>query len=125
MQISLDPGSASNRILAYGGGFIVVNEARFETSLIVMPESLITDWPPPTIDDLSSEHLSIVVHLEPELIIIGTGRDQVFPETEVLRPIIDGRIGFEIMDTHAACRTYIILMAEGRIVAAALLMTNL
>ena len=125
MKINLDPGSASNRILSYGEGFVVVNEAHLETSLILMPETLVIDWPPTTVGELSAEHLAIVTDLEPELIVIGTGNRQVFPKTEVLRPIIDGGIGFEIMDTHADCRTYNILMAEGRIVAAALLMATL
>lgn len=125
MKINFDPGSASNRILAYGDGFVVVNEARIESSLIVMPETMVTNWLPATVDDLSTENLTTVVHLEPELIVIGTGHRQIFPPSEVLRPIIDAGIGFEVMDTRAACRTYNILMAEGRVVAAALLMTNL
>ena len=124
MQISLDPGSATNRILGYGDGFVVVNEERFDASVIVMPETLVTDWSPQTTEDLVAEHLKTIVDLNPELIVLGTGERQIFPESSVLRPLIDRGTGFEIMDTRAACRTYNILMAEGRIVAAALLMTH-
>lgn len=124
MQINLDPGSATNRIVGYGNGFVLLNEDRFETSLIVMPETTFTDWPPETADDLLAAHLEIVVELGPELIVIGTGEQQKFPDSVVLRPVIDSGIGFEIMDTRAACRTYNILMAEGRVVAAALMMVS-
>ena len=124
MQISLDPGSASNRIVGYGEGFVIVNEERFTASLIVMPEVLLTKWSPTAVEELIPAHLEAVVDLNPELIIIGTGEQQTFPASNVLRPIIDSGIGFEIMDTRAACRTYNILMAEGRVVAAALLMTS-
>ena len=124
MQISLDPGTSTNRIVEYGINFVVVNEQRFEASLIVLPETLISDWSPRSIVELSAAHLETVVALEPELIVLGTGTQQVFPTPEVLRPLIDNGIGFEVMDTRAACRTYNILMAEGRVVAAALLLVR-
>ena len=124
MQINLDPGSATNRIVGYGHGFVLLNEDRFESSFVVMPETILTDWPPETVEDLAVEHLETIIELGPELIVIGTGDRQKFPDTAVLRPLIDGGIGFEIMDTRAACRTYNILMAEGRVVAAALMMVN-
>ena len=124
MQINLDPGSATNRIVGYGNGFVLLNEDRLESSFIVMPETMLTDWPPKTVEDLTVEHLETVIELGPELIVIGTGDRQNFPDLAVLRPVIESGIGFEIMDTRAACRTYNILMAEGRVVAAALMMVN-
>jgi uncharacterized protein len=60
--------------------------------------------------------------LDAELVLIGTGRSLQFPPAEALRPLIEARLGFEIMDTQAACRTYNILMAENRRVAAALIL---
>ena len=122
MQISLDPGSASNRIVEYGNDFVRVNEERFEASLIVLPETLISDWPPKAIEELRAAHLETIVNLSPELVVLGTGERQVFPDTSVLRPLIESGIGYEVMDTRAACRTYNILMAEGRLAAAGLFM---
>ena len=122
MQISLDPGSATHRIVEYGPGFILINEQRVESSLILMPEQLVRDWPPQEFDDLRDAHLETVARLKPELVVLGTGERQRFPDSTVLRPLMETGIGFEVMDTTAACRTYNILMAEGRGVAAALLM---
>ena len=56
-----------------------------------------------------------------KILIIGTGRRQRFPQPQLLRGLVEARIGFEFMDLAAACRTYNILVAEGRAVALALL----
>lgn len=122
MQISLDAGTSSYRISGYGVGFITVNEERVERSLLVMPEQLLTDWTPESFEDLRPEHLDAVLSHGPEIVLLGTGAEQHFPDTQVLMPFFNKGIGFEVMDTRAACRTYNILMAEGRRVAAALLM---
>ena len=124
MQISLDRGTGSFSIVAYGDGFITVNEQRVESSCIVMPEHLSTDWPPQHMTELESAHMGVIVDCAAEIIIIGTGERQFFPATEVLAPLVTHGVGFEIMDTRAACRTYNILMAEGRNVVAALMMIN-
>jgi uncharacterized protein len=122
MQISLDRGTGSFAISAYGDGFVIVNEQRIETSCIVMPEHLSTDWPPQRSTELESAHMVDVAAHGAEIIIVGTGATQVFPSPDVLAPLVTHGVGFEIMDTRAACRTYNILMAEGRNVVAALIM---
>jgi len=60
--------------------------------------------------------------MAPELVILGTGRRQRFPRTELIAPLVRAGIGWEVMDTGAACRTFNVLVAEGRRVAAALLL---
>ena len=71
---------------------------------------------------LNAADFSLVCAQKPELFILGTGARQHFPKPEVLKPLIEARIGFEIMDSQAACRTYNILMGEGRQVLAAILL---
>lgn len=90
-------------------------------SLIISPRHLIHDWPPMDIDGLLEEHLDALVELQPELILLGTGTQLQFPGAEILAPLHNRQIGVEVMDTAAACRTYNILMAEGRFVVAGLI----
>jgi uncharacterized protein len=122
MHIQLETGGQANLIRTYGAGQIVVNQDSFVRSLIVLPGRLIADWPPQAFEDLALPHLETLVPLSPELVLLGTGKRQRFPRAELLAPLVKARIGWEVMDTGAACRTYNILMGEGRNVAAALLM---
>ena len=70
---------------------------------------------------LTDAHVDQLVAAQPEVVLLGTGSRIRFPASAVLRPLIDARIGYEIMDTGAACRTYGVLLAEGRQVLAALI----
>jgi uncharacterized protein len=115
-----DSGSAY-RIEAYGREGIRVAGRILTTGLILTPERLIEDWGPREAAALEAGHLGPLIELRPELVVLGTGATQVFPDPSVYLGILELGIGFEIMDTGAACRTYNILMAEGRRVAAALL----
>ena len=91
-------------------------------SLILTGQQIITDWEPGQPDELTAAHLDVVLSLEPELVLLGTGARQQFPSTDIMQPLHQARIGIEVMDTAAACRTFNILVAEGRHVAAALMM---
>ena len=122
MRISLDATDASYVIRAYGEGAITVNERVVRRSAIVMPERFVPDWPPQHFDELHEHHFEQLAELAPEIVILGTGNRQRFPHPALTRPLMDRGIGVEIMDTAAACRTYNIIMAEGRRIAAALLM---
>ncbi len=122
MRLTLDSGAGTYRISEYGEGYVTINEERLTASVVVMPERLIRNWGPEAVPDLETTHLQVVADLNPEVVLIGTGRFQTFPRSELLSPLLSNGVGFEIMDTTAACRTYNILMAEGRTVAAALLM---
>jgi len=122
MQIQLETGGRANLIRTYTAGRITVNQDSYVHSLIVLPGQIIADWPPQAFEQLAVAHLETLVSLGPELLILGTGRRQRFPRAELLAPLAAAGIGWEIMDTGAACRTYNILMGEGRNVAAALLM---
>jgi len=91
-------------------------------SLILTGRQLITEWEPNQLPELTAAHLEVVLNLDPELVLLGTGARQQFPAMEILASLHRAQIGVEVMDTAAACRTFNILVAEGRHVVAALLM---
>ena len=121
MQLYLETGSGTYSIDAYAHGEVTVRDTIYTRSLILTPETLVTDWPPNSIQELSAVHFEQVLALEPEIILLGTGQRLCFPEVSITANIMEKMIGLEVMDTAAACRTYNVLMTEGRKVAAALL----
>lgn len=121
MRFSLDTDSNKYSIKSYGPGWVNVNERELRRSLIIAPERLITDWPPQCLAELDETHIATVAALEPEIVLLGTGEQQRFPHPRLTRELLTRGIGVEIMNTAAACRTYNILMLEGRRVVAALL----
>jgi uncharacterized protein len=104
----------------YGEGYVMVNGARHEASLVVMPERM-EAWPVAGFDALAESHFAFLAGLGPEVVLLGTGSRLRFPHPRLAAPLARARIGYEVMDLQAACRTYNILMAEQRNVAAALL----
>lgn len=122
MKLHLARTAGQNAFTAYGEGFVMVNDRRHETSLIVLPEQLILDWEPRTSGDLTEAHFAHLATLDVEIILLGTGNTLRFPAPRLTAPLVQARIGCEVMDSHAAARTYNILMGEGRRVAAALLL---
>ena len=122
MKLHSDPQSSLNTITGYGIGYIEVSSKAYSQAIIIQPEGEITTWPVNTFADLSLENLASLCAFKPELIIIGTGKKQQFLKPELIKPLIFAKIGFEIMDSQAACRTYNILMNEGRQVLAAILL---
>ena len=92
------------------------------SSILLTSVHLDRNWPPQSIEDLREEHIQALAELKPEVAIIGTGASLKWPERALLKPLIEAGIGYEIMDTAAACRTYNVLSYEGRTIAAALIM---
>lgn len=121
MKMHLLQGAGQNLIRGYGDGAVRINDTHFSHSVIVMPDRLVTDWPPQTFAALSPAHFAAIAQLQPEVVLLGTGARLQFPQAALARALTEAQIGMEVMDTAAACRTYNILMAEGRRVAAALL----
>jgi uncharacterized protein len=108
-------------ITSYDAEHIAVNGRRLTRSFLLTPQRLVEGWPPASFEQLTEAHLQAIAELDCPIVLLGTGKRQRFPAPALLRPLIDRRIGVEIMDSQAACRTYNILMAEGRDVAAALI----
>ena len=121
MKLHLSPETGQNIFTAYGDGYVMVNKTRHEKSLIVFPDHLIEDWPAQNIEQLESSHLECILPHQPEIVLLGTGTKLQFPDHALISVLVKAQIGFEVMDTQATCRTYNILVDEGRRVAAAIL----
>lgn len=114
-------GRGGHLVEGYAPGQIIIDGRTYCEGLILSPERIVTGWGPTDAADLSTAHLAALLELGPQLIVIGTGPRQVFPHPRALQSVLAQGIGVEIMDTGAACRTYNLLMAEGRRVAAGLM----
>ncbi len=121
MKLHLDRAIAKNAITGYGEGYVMVNRQRFERSLVVLPDRIIADWPATSFEALAPGHLAALAGLDLEIILLGTGARLRFPRPEIMQSLAGSGVGVEVMDVQAACRTYNILLAEDRRVAAALL----
>ena len=99
-----------------------VNDRELVRSFIVTPQTLVEDWPVPSIGTLEQAHLDAVLALEPVLIVLGTGATQVFPSQQLMAACLSRGIGLEVMNNPAAARTFNILAGEGRKVAAAFIL---
>ncbi|MCU0898403.1 MAG: Mth938-like domain-containing protein [Burkholderiales bacterium] len=122
MKLHLEGPTSQNVFSGYGPGYVSVNGTRHERSVVVLADRLIVDWAPASVEALAAAHLAPLAELDVEVLLLGTGEKLRFPAPEVTRPIVAARIGLEVMDVPAAARTYNILIAEGRRVAAALLL---
>jgi uncharacterized protein len=121
MKIERDQAEGKNLFTGYGEGYVAVNGARHSASLVVSADRLITDWPARSLEELKPDHLAAIVELKPEIVLLGSGAAFRFAEPALLDPLYKAGIGVEVMDTPAACRTYNILLGEGRNVVAALI----
>lgn len=121
MKLHLQHGEGLNIIHGYAEGWVRINEHTYMSSLIVTPERIIVDWEPRQVTALAAEHFAWMADLRPEVVLLGTGVRLRFPAPSLTASLYGTGVGVEVMDTGAACRTYNILMGEGRRVAAALL----
>ena len=119
-QPAFFPGRAA--IDSYGNGGFRFADMSHRGALLCLPSG-IHGWDAITIKDLTLEQLAPVLDKSSEisLLLLGTGKQQVFPDARILEALSDAEIGIEVMNTGAAARTYNVLLAEGRRVAAALL----
>lgn len=113
-------GASGNVITGYGDGYVEVKGERRDSSVIVMADRVLP-WKVPAFDRLSSEDFDVLEQLGVEIVLLGTGAKQRFPHPRLTAALAKAGIGVEVMDVRAACRTYNILLAEERNVAAALL----
>ncbi|MEY3950841.1 MAG: hypothetical protein RJB21_600 [Pseudomonadota bacterium] len=121
MKLQPDRQPSLNTVSAYGLNYIEINAQRYAHSIILGPEGPVLEWACSRFEDLKTEHFDLIASQKPAVVIFGSGQKIRFPQAELLKPLIQARIGIETMDLQAACRTYNILMAEGRNVIAALL----
>ena len=111
-------------VTGYEEDWVEINAIRFSHSLIVLPESSPVIWAVRSFESLSARDFADLEAVEPDLVILGTGLRQRFVAPRLIDCLLSRRIGVECMDNQAACRTYNILMAEGRKVALALIIPD-
>ncbi len=121
VKLQADPRSTVNTVTAYGAGHVDVNGQRLTRSLLLMPDRLDENWGPDDFAALTAWHVTSLIEISCDVLLLGTGNRQHFPAPVLLCPLIEAGRSIEVMDTPAACRTYNILVAEGRMVAAALI----
>jgi uncharacterized protein len=121
MKFHLDAPGGLNVIRGYGPGQLRVGEQVHSSSVILTATQIVAPWRPASAQDLAPGDLEPVLGLDVEVVLLGTGPRQHFPDPQVLRILYERRIGIEVMDTSAACRTFNVLVTEGRLVAAALI----
>lgn len=121
MKFQPDTTAGVNLVSRQEPGRVWVGATPFTASVIVPWEGAVLAWDAPAFEDLTAAHFERIAALEPEVVIFGSGPRIRFPHPQLMRALIARRIGFETMDTAAACRTYNVLASEGRNVLAALL----
>lgn len=121
MRLAQDPSSVIRLIRAYGVGELRINDDIYKETVIVTASTVL---PLPEIrdmNDLGTFDSARILRLGPELVLLGTGQRQTFPTAAFRAQYLSAGIGFEVMDTGAACRTFNVLVAEQRRVVALLM----
>lgn len=121
MHFARDETDSEFLVRRYRPGLICIGQNEYTRSLILSPGRILTDWTPQHPDELAAEHFDCLLELAPDVLLLGTGERLCFPPPPVTAGLLTRGIGVEVMDTSAACRTYNILLSEGRVVVAALL----
>ena len=122
MRFTQDSSSATRLIRAYGAGELRINDDIYRETVIVSASTVLTVADVRDMNDLVVLDPSRILALDPELVLLGTGRRQIFPAASFRAQFLGAGIGFEVMDTGAACRTFNVLVAEQRRVVALLMM---
>ncbi len=123
MPIAEDRISNRYSIQAYEQGQITVNDRIYTESLVLSPDSIIEAWPVNSVSQLETSQLQCILDLKPDVILLGTGEKQIFPDIQILGFFAQQGFGIEVMNTGALCRTYNILVAEDRHVVAAFILS--
>jgi uncharacterized protein len=110
-----------NLVTGLGPGWVRVGAVEYRGNLVLTPAAVVAGWAAGGFDGLVEADFSGLLAHEPEVVLFGAGGTIRFPPPRLTRELTDRRVGFEAMDTPAACRTFNILAAEGRAVVAALL----
>ena len=111
-----------NVVTGCGAGWVRIGADEHRASFVVAPDAIVTPWAGGGFEGLAEDDFVRVKALDPEIVLLGTGSRQRFPHPRLYRALTDAGIGVEIMDSAAAARTYNIIAAEGRRVAAAILL---
>ena len=122
MRFTQDLTSSVNVVRGYAPRELRVNEDSYVTTVILGASVVRTESAILSVADLRDEHVTHILTLEPELVLLGTGTRQEFPPPSFGAQFLTAGIGFEVMDTGAACRTFNVLVSEQRRVVALLIL---
>jgi uncharacterized protein len=124
MKLQSDVRFAAHAIASHGPGYVAVGAQRLTRTFLVghgIAGGIDPAWGPERFEELAESHFADLAALGADITLLGTGTRQRFPSPALLRPLIEAGRGIEVMDTAAACRTYNVILAEGRTVAAAII----
>jgi uncharacterized protein len=121
MKLHSQDNQQYQTVTGYDQSGVEINAKRYDYSVLVMPETPPRPWPVTRFEDLTEEHFAAIEQDQPDVVILGTGERQRFIHPKLIKALSARRVGVESMDSHAACRTYNILMGEGRKVTLALI----
>lgn len=121
MEFNLELPQNQFFIRSVGEEGIRVDQDLFTSALIISSKRIVPDWAVAVPADINEARLQEIFDLKPEVILIGTGKTQIFLPLEIQKHFFQRGVGFEVMKTDAACRTFNVLASEGREVVAALL----
>ncbi|MHB8493728.1 MAG: Mth938-like domain-containing protein [Casimicrobiaceae bacterium] len=110
----------ANIVTGFGDGWIRIGTDEYREGVVILPDRVVRGWAPAGFDALAAEDFAGLLASGPEIVLLGTGSRHRFPHPRLVASLIEARTGVEAMDTGAACRTFNILVAEGRRVVAAL-----
>ena len=112
---------AANLVTGMGDGWVRVGAQEYRENIVLTGDRVTAGFAPHGFDALAEADFERLLQGAPEIVLLGTGETQRFVHPRVTAPLHRARIGLEVMDTRAACRTFNILVAEGRNVTAALI----
>ena len=121
MHFARDDFDSELLVRGYRPGALRVGERTYDAGVVLTTERVIEHWAPGGFGDLRADTLETLAALAPDVVLIGTGEHLRFPPPAATAGLLARGIGVEVMDTAAACRTFNILLSEGRKVVAALL----
>ena len=125
MKFHLAQPEGLNLFTGYGDDYVIINGERYtQPSLLITPDDILLDWQVSDFTTLQPQHFEAFIVQRPEITLLGTGSRLQFPHPRLSAALTNAGIGLEVMDTKAACRTYNILVAEGRRVVVGIIMAR-
>ncbi len=125
MKIELDISEPDvHKIRSYSNDSFTVNDSVINSNIVISRHTLEENWLQQGYQNFATQHLDAIISMNPEIIIIGTGEKIAFPDQSIMAYVNQHQIGLEIMDTGAACRSYNLLIDEGREVVACLFLCS-
>ena len=117
MKLDFDQNDSTPTISEYSSTGIVIANRTFNQAFVACGDEFITENVPQRLEELSEQLMELIIDRNVDIIILGTGSAQIFPDAAILLPALKHGVGVEVMDTGAACRSYNVLVSEGRKIA--------